>query len=131
MESTRIPRILFVDDELDLLDLFSKRLKRAGFEVTVASNGRGAIEFLGTQTFDAVVCDINMPGGVNGFDVFEYIHSKFPERLPFIFVTGHGEGTPEMTRALSLGVEGVYSKPISSKILINHLQRICGLPVTD
>lgn len=128
MENRPRPRLLVVDDEVDLLELFSKRLIKAGFVVSSANSGAEAIELIKTQTFDVVICDINMPGGVNGFDVFDFIRQKNDsEKPPFVFVTGHGEGTPEMDRALSLGVDGVFSKPISSRVLIQHLQKLCGL----
>lgn len=127
MEKKSGPRLLVVDDEVDLLELFSKRLIKAGFEVAAAKNGNEAIELMKTQVFDVVICDINMPGGISGFEVFEHIRTNIGDKPPFVFVTGHGEGTPEMERALSLGVDGVFSKPISSRVLIQHLQKLCGL----
>jgi two-component system response regulator GlrR len=118
-------RLLVVEDEIDLLELLSKRLVKAGFDVTPAQNGVIAVEFIKRQTYDAIVCDINMPGGVSGFDVFEFLRSQTTSRPPFVFVTGHGEGTPEMDRALNLGVDGVFSKPVSSKVLIDHITKLC------
>lgn len=128
MEKDPPKRILIVDDEPDLLDLVERRLVKAGFSVTKALNGLLAIETLKAQKFDAVLCDINMPGGISGFDVFDFIHATFKPRMPFIFVTGHGEGTPEMTRALGLGVDAVFSKPVSSKVLIDKLDTLINDP---
>jgi CheY-like chemotaxis protein len=112
-------RVLLVEDEVELLDLFARRLSRAGFEVVSASSAEDAIAQLQERVFDVVVSDIQLPG-MSGFDVFERVRSL--ERKPaFFFVTGHGEGTPEMNRALSLGADGVYSKPVSLKVLIERL----------
>ncbi len=112
-------RVLLVEDEVELLDLFARRLSRAGFEVVSASSAEDAIAELQELVFDVVVSDIQLPG-MSGFDVFEHVRSL--ERKPaFFFVTGHGEGTQEMNRALSLGADGVYSKPVSLKILIERL----------
>jgi DNA-binding response OmpR family regulator len=112
-------RVLLVEDEIELLDLFSRRLLRAGFDVVAAPTAEEAIAHLQDRVFDVVVSDIQLPG-LSGFDVFERVRSL--ERKPaFLFVTGHGEGTPEMKRALSLGADGVYSKPVSLKILIERL----------
>ena len=124
MEKAQSKRILIIDDEPDLLDLVERRLTKVGFSVTKALNGVLAIETLKSQTFDAVLCDINMPGGISGFDVFDFIHATFKPQMPFVFVTGHGEGTPEMTRALGLGVDAVFSKPVSSKVLISQLEML-------
>ncbi len=122
------PPILVVDDEVDLLELFAKRLVKAGFAVSTASTGQAASTLLDTKEFLVVICDINMPGGVSGFDVLAHARSLQGSRPKFIFVTGHGEGTPEMEKALGMGVDGVYSKPISSKTLVQHLRQLCGLP---
>jgi CheY-like chemotaxis protein len=125
-----MPSLLVVDDEVDLLHLFVKRLGSAGFQVDTASTGADAITLIDSNAFQVVICDINMPGGVSGFDVFAHISSgKGPSLKPgFIFVTGHGEGTPEMEEALSLGVDGVYTKPINAKTLVAQLRQLCGLP---
>lgn len=127
-DKQRTPSILVVDDEVDLLELFAKRLVKAGFSVTTASTGQAAAELLDSQSFLVVICDINMPGGVSGFDVMAHARNRPEPRPKFIFVTGHGEGTPEMEKAMALGVDGVYSKPISSKTLVQHLRQLCGLP---
>jgi CheY-like chemotaxis protein len=122
------PKILVVDDELDLLELFAKRLKNAGFDIVKACSGVQALEILKSSRFDAIICDINMPEGVSGFDVLAHVRSMAERKAPaFLFVTGHGEGTPEMEKALSLGVDGVYSKPISTRTLIEHLRKLCAV----
>ena len=132
MESVAVPAarpaLLVVDDEVDLLELFVKRLTKAGFDVSTASTGGDAIVALSQQAFHVVICDINMPGGINGFEVLEHVRKRAAQKIGFLFVTGHGEGTPELEKALSLGVDGVYSKPISSRTLIAHLRQLCGLP---
>lgn len=118
--------VLVVDDEIDLLELYSKRLNRAGFSVTLAQNGLEAIEYLKQNHCDAVICDINMPVK-NGFDVFEFVRLHVSAKVPFIFVTGHGEDAFEVKKALNLGADAVYSKPFSGKILVEHLQRLCAI----
>jgi len=123
MNEEKKPRLLVVDDEPDLLELYAKRLSRSGFEVISAENGQVAIDFLEKEKFDAIVCDINMPVK-NGFDVFEFMRNHIKPPTPFIFVTGHGEGTPEMKTALSLGADAVYSKPVSSKILVERITEL-------
>ncbi len=114
--------VLLVEDELELLALFARRLVRAGFDVVQAPTGEEAITMLQERAFDVIVSDIQLPGQ-SGFDVFEHART-LSRKIPFIFVTGHGEGTPEMQRALSLGADGVYSKPVSLEVLIARLNEI-------
>jgi two-component system OmpR family response regulator len=127
-EAPGAPAILVIDDEVDLLDLFAKRLARAGFDVSTAATGAEAIALLDAREFRVVICDIHMPDGVSGFDVLAHVRGAGRAPVGFLFVTGHGEGTPEMELAQSMGVDGVYVKPIPSKVLIAHLRQLCGLP---
>jgi two-component system C4-dicarboxylate transport response regulator DctD len=112
-------RLLVVEDEEELLDIFSRRLARAGYAVTPVPTAEEAIEKLNELVFDAVVSDIQLPGK-SGFDVFEHARA-LNSPLRFFFVTGHGEGTPEMTRALAAGADGVFSKPLFMSELLKRL----------
>ncbi len=122
--SSKSLRVLLVEDEPELLDIFSRRLARSGFAVTPSASGEEAIEKLGCHTFDVVVSDIQLPGK-SGFDVFEFART-LPQGLKFYFVTGHGAGTPEMSRALAAGVDGVFSKPFFMAELLEKLTQISG-----
>jgi CheY-like chemotaxis protein len=120
--------VLLVDDEPELLLINSQFLKRAGFLVSLAESGACAIKLLTDSTFDAIVCDLSMHPGMNGFDVFKYVTQNIKVRPYFIFLTGHGEGSEEMNKALLCGADAVFSKPLRSKVLIDALRG--GLKVT-
>lgn len=65
-------RLLFVEDEDDLRFLIFEALSDLGYDVTMASNGREAIEkLLGDVAFDHVITDVSMPQGVTGLEVAE------------------------------------------------------------
>ena len=55
-------RLLWVDDEIDLLKAHCIFLQKRGYEVATASNGRDAIELCRNENFDLVLLDENMPG---------------------------------------------------------------------
>src|SRR5437899_4713933 len=61
-------RILVVDDESGILDICSQVLRRAGFEVSTASNGEEAVGRL-HENWDLVLTDLTMPGTVDGNDL--------------------------------------------------------------
>ncbi len=124
--STKNLRLLLVEDEPELLDLFARRLARAGYSVTPAPDAEEAIDKLNSHSFDAVISDIQLPGK-SGFDVFDFSRT-LPKAVRFFFVTGHGEGTPEMNRALGLGVDGVFSKPFFMKELLEKLSALVVTP---
>ena len=55
-------RILWADDEIDLLKPHIMFLQNKGFEVETVTNGRDAIDALGNQIFNLIILDENMPG---------------------------------------------------------------------
>src|SRR5499427_8312920 len=64
----RPPRILVVDDERSMRELLAIVLRREGYEVLLAENGRAAIELLEREPVDLLISDIKMPD-VSGVDV--------------------------------------------------------------
>jgi len=63
------PLILLVDDEPEILDLYSFSLQQAGFEVVTASNGEESIKIAGERHPSLILMDMKMPG-MSGVDAF-------------------------------------------------------------
>ena len=81
--------ILSVDDEPALLDIGRIFLERSGeFRVITATSGREALSVIGSDTFDAVVSDYQMPG-MDGIAPLKEIRARSPD-LPYILFTGKG-----------------------------------------
>ena len=70
-------RLLWVDDEIDLLKAHCIFLQKRGYEVATASNGRDAIELCRTENFDLVLLDENMPG-LSGLETLAAIKDLHP-----------------------------------------------------
>ncbi len=68
-------KILLVDDDALVLELYRKKLAQGGFEVLTAGDGLEAVKLLGTCTPDFVVLDLMMPK-LSGADVLKFIRSK-------------------------------------------------------
>ena len=85
-------RALFVDDEVEFLELMHKRLTRRGMEVVTAPDGQTALHLLDQamqegQTFEIVVMDVRMPG-MDGLETLRHMKEKAP-KIPVILLTGH------------------------------------------
>ena len=106
--------VLIVDDE----DLYRKALerilKRAGHAVSLARDGAEALSLVGSDSFDLVLCDLQMPG-LNGLELIQNIHERQPD-LPCILVTGHG-GPEQSIEALSAGAFWYLEKPFEQERL--------------
>jgi len=80
--------ILVVDDEKSIRSTLKDILEHEGFEVELASNGAEALELFSKNQFDAVLCDIKMPG-MDGIEVLEKIQ-EIANDVPVIMISGHG-----------------------------------------
>jgi EAL domain-containing protein (putative c-di-GMP-specific phosphodiesterase class I) len=79
-------RVLLVDDDPRVLELFARALERAGFTVEPVISGAAASLALGGATFDVVVTDIRMPD-LDGIGLLKAIHDRDAE-LPVVVITG-------------------------------------------
>lgn len=101
-------RILVVDDEESIREFFEIMLKREGYEVLTASNGREALESLKKQPVDLVISDIQMPE-LSGMELLNAVRELDPELL-FIMITAFGN-TETAVEAMKLGAYDYVQKP--------------------
>jgi CheY-like chemotaxis protein len=114
-------KLLVVDDELDVKDLFLQRfrkeIKAGKFSFVFAHSGEEAIELLSqVQPMDIVLIlsDINMPG-MTGFDLLQQVKKKLPT-LKVFMVSAYGDAA-NMSRAKETGADGFIEKPVNFQLL--------------
>jgi len=107
--STAAPRILLVDDELSVQKLLTYPLRKEGYDVIPALDGREALERLREDNFDLVVLDVMLPR-MDGFDVCRAIRSR--STVPIIMLTAKTEETDKV-HGLELGADDYIPKPFS------------------
>ena len=117
--------ILLAEDNVVNQRLACRLLQKHGHTVTVANNGREAIDWYGRHRFDLILMDIQMPE-LDGFEATAAIRSQ--ERLlathtPIVAMTAHAmEG--DRTRCLEAGMDGYIAKPVNLKQLVQVLSAI-------
>jgi serine/threonine protein kinase len=116
----RMPSILVVEDDESTLKLVERVLRSCAYEVTPAKDGIDALLILGSNKFDLIVSDINMPN-LDGLTLLEMI-SKKGIRTPVIFLTGDESGEHE-TRGIRLGAADYLRKPFVPLILKESVRR--------
>jgi DNA-binding response OmpR family regulator len=107
--SISAPRILLVDDELSVQKLLAYPLRKEGYDVIPALDGREALERLRDNNFDLVVLDVMLPR-MDGFDVCRAIRSR--STVPIIMLTAKTEETDKVL-GLELGADDYITKPFS------------------
>ncbi len=110
-------KILWADDEIDLLKPHILFLKAKGYEVTTVSNGRDALDALDHESFNLILLDENMPG-LSGLETLTRINQAHPE-VPVIMIT-KSEEENIMNQAIGNQIADYLIKPVNpSQILLS------------
>ena len=84
-------RILWADDEIDLLKPHILFLRNRGYDVVTANNGRDALDMAMAEPFDLIILDENMPG-LTGLETLALIKQRQPQ-TPVIMITKIGRAS--------------------------------------
>jgi len=115
--------ILVVDDEQDLLDLIEYNLKKEGFDVLKAEDGKEGIKMARKHSPDLILLDIMMPK-MDGLEAVEVIRNDEElKRIPIIFLTARGDEKTEV-EGLNKGGDDYITKPISTTKLISRIKAV-------
>ena len=102
-------RILFVEDEQSLRQIFRYRLREAGYDVLLAEDGVRGYEVLTESLPDLIITDLAMPE-MDGLELTRRVKAISPD-TPVIVITAHGE-VQTAVAAMKLGAEDYLTKPL-------------------
>lgn len=116
-------RILFVDDEISILEMSKQLLELMGYAVTTASSGIQALDLLGQpgSGFDLVITDMTMPG-INGIQLAAEIRKTHPS-LPIVLCSGYTDIFEE-DEASEMGISAYMTKPMGRNELSATIRRL-------
>ena len=120
-------RILVVEDDAVMRDIFSIMLKRAGFEVELANDGLMGVEMWEKGDYDLVLMDVQMPR-MDGFEATGAIREKERTRgghTHIIAVTAYALEKDEK-ECLAAGMDAYFTKPIDFKKCLEMIRAIIG-----
>src|SRR6266852_2926849 len=101
-ESEKIMRVLIVEDEKRMAELLRKGLEYENHRVSLAFDGRSALEFAQMGEFDAIVLDLMLPG-VDGFEVTRRLR-KSQNQTPILMLTAR-DSVPDIVKGLDVGAD--------------------------
>lgn len=111
METSDKIKILVVDDELSMRQFLQILLKKEGYDVTTAENGRIALDKLKNEKFSVILMDYNMPEAIDGIDLLNEMLHRSP-KSQIIVITAYAS-TEQAIKAIELGAVDYVSKPFN------------------
>ena len=113
-------KILFVDDEEELVSTLVERLELRDIEAAYELNGASAIERLRREEFNIVILDLKLPG-ISGEETLRVI-KKEHAKLPVILITGHVSANEQ--NEIPKEAADYLTKPINIEDLIGKIQDV-------
>jgi DNA-binding response OmpR family regulator len=118
-ENRKKPRILILDDDVDILDSISTALQSAGYSVDTARNAREAIEKSEANFYNLALVDVRLPD-IEGTKLLTGMKETRPE-IMLIILTGY-PSLQNAVDALNNGADGYLMKPIEMEELVKVVQ---------
>jgi PAS domain S-box-containing protein len=120
-------RLLVMDDEEIVRDVVTEMLKESGFSVETAPDGKQAIEMYkqsldAGESFDVVIMDITIPGGISGKEAIKDILEIDPEARAIVS-SGYADD-PVMANFAEYGFKGIAAKPYTMSKLLEVLNQV-------
>lgn len=124
-------RILIIEDDIQMRQLLTQMLQRAGYEVVEASNGREGIKLYRDDPTDLIITDIIMPEK-EGIETIIELKGGFPD-VRIIAISGGGriDSKDYLEMAEGWGVECTFSKPFDRKELLAAIDQMLGKPAVS
>ncbi len=116
----RNERILWADDEIDLLKPHIMFLQQKGYEVVGANNGHDAIDLVEQEHFDLIFLDENMPG-LTGLETLSEIKQRYPS-VPVIMIT-KSEEEDIMNQAIGGKIADYLIKPVNPNQILLSIKK--------
>ena len=113
-------RVLIVEDEVSFSDALSFMLRKEGFEVAVAADGKSGLELFNGQGADLVLLDVMLPG-ISGTEVCRQLRQV--SKVPIIVLTAK-DGEIDKVVGLELGADDYVTKPFSSRELVARVRAV-------
>lgn len=116
-------KILLVDDDQDILEFIGYNLKKEGFELQTATNGKDAIDVAKQMRPDLIILDVMMPE-MDGMETCYQIRqiSSIKDTL-IVFLTARGEDYSQIA-GFDAGADDYITKPIKPRVLISKISAI-------
>jgi two-component system, OmpR family, response regulator VicR len=124
MSPEKINRIIYIEDDPDMIDLVSLILSRRGYSVQGADGGVKGLDLVLSELPDLVLLDLMMPD-LDGWDVYQQMKAQTKTRnIPVIVITAKAQAIDRVLGLRIAKVDDYICKPFSPNELIASIERI-------
>ncbi|MCB0053905.1 MAG: response regulator, partial [Caldilinea sp.] len=113
-------KVLVVEDEPSLIETLDYTLRRQGYDVITATDGRKALELARIQRPDLIILDIMLPG-LDGFEVCRIVRQEM--NVPILMLTARTEEVDKVV-GLEMGADDYMTKPFSMRELTARVKAL-------
>ena len=113
--------VLIVEDEKKMAELLKKGLEEENHSVSLAFDGRDALEMAQALEYDAIVLDLMLPG-IDGFEVARRLR-KGGNKTPILVLTAR-DTVPDVVKGLDIGADDYMTKPFSFEEFLARLRSV-------
>ncbi|MDH4207902.1 MAG: response regulator [Anaerolineae bacterium] len=118
-----MPKILLVEDDEMNWDMLSRRLRRKGYEVVIATDGKQGVDMALLEAPDLILMDLSLPV-LDGWEATRQIKAATETRaVPVIALTAHAMDG-DQAQALAAGCDDYDTKPIEFRRLLGKIQAL-------
>jgi CheY-like chemotaxis protein len=124
-----VTKLLLVEDNEMNRDMLARRLRRCGFEVSEAIDGRQALQVTLTERPDLILMDLNLPG-MDGWEATRWLRAEeTTQHIPVIALTAHAM-IGDRERALEAGCDEYETKPVDLARLLTKIAALLDRAAT-
>ncbi|HZN66670.1 MAG TPA: response regulator [Tepidisphaeraceae bacterium] len=123
-------KILIVEDNEDNWQILSRRLRRRGYDVVVARNGKQGMDMAKTEKPDLILMDMNLPL-VDGWEATRLLKKSNKTRhVPVVALTAHAM-SGDRDKCIEAGCDDYHTKPVELTRLLEQIEALLAKRVED
>jgi len=124
MEEKKKVIVVYIEDDLEMIDLVTLILTRRGFQVKGAHGGRNGLDMVFQDVPDLVLLDLMMPG-MDGWEVYQQIKANEKTRhIPVIIITAKAQDIDKVLGLHIAKVDDYICKPFRPQELLDSVERV-------
>jgi two-component system, cell cycle response regulator DivK len=119
-ETRLVVKILLVEDNEMNRDMLSRRLKRNGYDVVIATDGQQGVDMAASEAPDLILMDMSLPV-IDGWEAtYRVKHNEATRRIPVIALTAHAMAG-DREKAIEAGCDDYDTKPVEITRLLSKI----------